>query len=52
VSQNEIVFFVFQIDFVAHDEIPYATGNSTDVYADLKAVSDPLLFLALYTHSE
>ena len=32
----------FQIDFVAHDEIPYATGNSTDVYADLKAVSMPL----------
>jgi hypothetical protein len=29
----------FQIDFVAHDEIPYSTGNSNDIYAPLKAVS-------------
>lgn len=26
-----------KIDFVAHDEIPYATGNSEDVYKEIKA---------------
>lgn len=26
-----------QIDFVAHDDIPYTTGSSTDVYAHIKA---------------
>ncbi|XP_076750395.1 choline-phosphate cytidylyltransferase A isoform X2 [Xylocopa sonorina] len=26
-----------KIDFVAHDDIPYMTDDSTDVYADLKA---------------
>lgn len=26
-----------QIDFVAHDEIPYATGNEEDVYEEIKA---------------
>ncbi|KAL3848222.1 hypothetical protein ACJMK2_019095 [Sinanodonta woodiana] len=26
-----------KIDFVAHDDIPYATGNSNDVYATIKA---------------
>lgn len=26
-----------QIDFVAHDDIPYTTGSATDVYAHIKA---------------
>ena len=26
-----------KIDFVAHDDIPYACGDTTDIYADLKA---------------
>jgi hypothetical protein len=34
-----ILLIIFQIDFVAHDELPYGSGNSTDIYADLKAVS-------------
>lgn len=28
---------ILQIDFVAHDDIPYTTGSSTDVYAHIKA---------------
>lgn len=28
---------LFQIDFVAHDEIPYISDNGTDLYAWLKA---------------
>ena len=28
---------MFQIDFVAHDEIPYMTDDGTDLYAWLKA---------------
>jgi hypothetical protein len=28
---------LFQIDFVAHDEIPYMTDDGTDLYAWLKA---------------
>lgn len=27
---------VFQIDFVAHDDIPYMTDDSSDIYAGLK----------------
>ena len=26
-----------QIDFVAHDDVPYTTGSSDDVYAHIKA---------------
>ncbi|KAK5647136.1 hypothetical protein RI129_005600 [Pyrocoelia pectoralis] len=26
-----------KIDFVAHDDLPYACGDTTDIYADLKA---------------
>lgn len=29
-------FFSAQIDFVAHDDIPYTTGSATDVYAHIK----------------
>lgn len=31
------LFLSDQIDFVAHDDIPYTTGSSTDVYAHIKA---------------
>ena len=30
-------YVVLQIDFVAHDDIPYMTDDSSDVYAKLKA---------------
>ena len=28
---------IFQIDFVAHDELPYTNGSDVDVYAHIKA---------------
>lgn len=34
---NIFLFSSDQIDFVAHDDIPYTTGSSTDVYAHIKA---------------
>lgn len=41
ISVNLVTYFSFflipQIDFVAHDDIPYTTGSSTDVYAHIKA---------------
>lgn len=32
-----VLFFFFQIDFVAHDELPYTNGSDVDVYAHIKA---------------
>lgn len=31
------IYFISQIDFVAHDDIPYTAGNTEDVYKDIKA---------------
>lgn len=35
--RNCIDYVVLQIDFVAHDDIPYMTDDVSDVYAKLKA---------------
>ena len=35
--KNCMNYVVLQIDFVAHDDIPYMTDDSSDVYAKLKA---------------
>lgn len=34
--KNCINYIVLQIDFVAHDDIPYMTDDVSDVYAKLK----------------
>lgn len=31
------LFRNLQIDFVAHDDVPYPTGGSDDIYAHIKA---------------
>jgi len=35
--RNCLNYIVLQIDFVAHDDIPYMTEDGSDVYAKLKA---------------
>jgi len=35
--RNCLNYVVLQIDFVAHDDIPYMTDDGSDVYAKLKA---------------
>lgn len=35
-------FFNFQIDFVAHDDIPYSSAGSDDVYKHIKEAGGSL----------
>lgn len=41
------LLYVFQIDFVAHDDIPYSSAGSDDVYKHIKEAGGGL-FLVLF----
>ena len=40
-SGNFLLVFLHQIDFVAHDDIPYSSAGSDDVYKHIKEAGEP-----------
>lgn len=44
-----MIFSYFQIDFVAHDDIPYSSAGSDDVYKHIKEAGELMCILTLWT---